>query len=91
LNNENSDFGDIDIAFELERRIEDTIEFEKENEKRIREAKQQGKIFSDIVEELWYPEKEVILKLRNKCQYISLHPMEDGILKMTKYKQIYPI
>jgi len=91
LNTDNIDFGDIDIAFALNRKIEDIEEFEKTNERRIQEVKKQGKVFTTFVDEFWYPETEVILKLKNRCQYISLHRMTDEILEIVEYKQIYPV
>ena len=92
LNSENIDYGDIDIAFELKRKIDNYDEFEKARKKRIRELRQNGKRFSDFMDEIFYPEKEVILKLKNKCQYISLHQIEiDGKLETAKYKQVYPV
>jgi predicted nucleotidyltransferase len=85
-----NDYGDIDIAFELKRKIDDFDEYEKAREKRIKEMKENGKRFSCFIDESFFPEKEVMLKLKNKCQYISLHRVEDAILKQSKYKQIYP-
>jgi len=90
LNSDNVDFGDIDIAFELERKINDLEKFNQAKEKRIEEAYEKGKTFFTFVEELGYPETEVILKMKNRCQYISLHRMTDEILKIAEYKQIYP-
>jgi hypothetical protein len=52
---------------------------------------QKGKYFSNYMEEAFYPEKEVMLKLKNRCQYISLHSIDDEVLKTAKFKQIYPI
>jgi predicted transcriptional regulator len=85
-----NDYGDIDIAFELKRKIDNFDEYEKAREKRIKEMKENGKYFSCFIDEVFFPEKEVMLKLKNKCQYISLHRVEDAILKQSKYKQIYP-
>jgi len=91
LNSENDDYGDIDIAFELKRKIDNFDEFEKAKKKHIRELEQNGKHFSDFMDEMFYPEKEVKLKLKNKCRYISLHPIDDWVLKTAKYKQVYPV
>jgi predicted transcriptional regulator/predicted nucleotidyltransferase len=91
LNSDNKDYGDIDIAFKLKRKIDNFDEHEKARKKRIREMEENGKRFSGFMDELFFPEKEVILKLKNRCQYISLHQIEDEILKYSKYKQIYPL
>jgi predicted nucleotidyltransferase len=91
LNSNNDDYGDIDITFELKRKIDNFDEYEKARKKRIKEMGKKGKYFSSFMDELFFPEKEVILKLKNKCQYISLHRVDDGILKYSKYKKIYPV
>jgi predicted transcriptional regulator/predicted nucleotidyltransferase len=91
LNSDQDDYGDIDIAFELKRKIDDFDEYEKARKKRIKEMQERGKYFSSFMDEMFFPEKEVILKLKNKCQYISLHRVEDEILKYSNYKQIYPV
>ena len=91
LNFDKDDYGDIDIAFELKRKIDNFDEYEKARKKRIKEMEEKGKYFSSFMDEMFFPEKEVILKLKNKCQYISLHRVEDEILKYSKYKQIYPM
>ena len=91
LNFDKDDYGDIDIAFELKRKIDNFDEYEKARKKSIKEMEQKGKYFSSFMDEMFFPEKEVILKLKNKCQYISLHRVEDEILKYSKYKQIYPM
>ena len=91
LSDDNIDFGDIDIAFELKRKIEDAIEFEKADDLHIQKAIENGKKFSNIVDKIFYSETEVLSKLKNKCKYISLHPITDEILEIAKYKQIYPL
>jgi predicted transcriptional regulator/predicted nucleotidyltransferase len=91
LNSDKDDYGDIDIAFKLKRKIDNFDEYEKAREERIKEMKRNGKYFSGFMDESFSPENEVMLKLKNKCQYISLHRVEDEILKYAKYKQIYPV
>lgn len=86
-----ADFGDIDIAFELNRKIQDSDEYEKLNEEFIEKAKDEGKYFSSFIDELCYSETVVLLKLKNRNRYISLHEMRDGILEITETKQIYPV
>ena len=84
-----NDYGDIDIAHQLKRKIEDFDEYEKARKRRILEMENKGKYFSSFMEESFFPEHEVRLKLKNKCQYISLHEIDDWVLNSTKYKQIY--
>lgn len=60
------DFGDIDIAFELDKKLKDSNDFEKLNRKLVHNAKVEGKYFSSFIEELFYSRKLVLLKLKNK-------------------------
>jgi predicted nucleotidyltransferase len=90
INKDAVDFGDIDIAFELERKIKDAGEYEKLNEEFIEKAKDKGKYFSSFIDELFYSETVVLMKLINRNRYISLH-RDDEILKVTVTKQIYPV
>lgn len=90
LNPDNEDFGDIDVAIELKRKIDDVNEYNNAREKRIQEMDRNGKQFTTYPERLFCLEKEVELKLNGGCQYISLHPINDGVLNVAKFKQIYP-
>jgi len=92
LNPQSKDYGDIDFAFELERKIDNYDEYEKTRKKYICELMKNNKKFPTFDSELNYPRKAVLLKLKNKCQYISLHEIEaeKEILKTAKTKQIYP-
>lgn len=91
LNPDNSDFGDIDIAFELEQKIKDVKEFLWQNEQLVEKAKQQGHPFPSLWSEISYSHRLVLGKLKNRSPYISLHPIfKEKILNTTPYKQIYP-
>lgn len=91
INKEAVDFGDIDIAFELEKKIKDSEAFEKLNRQFVKKAKDRGKRFSSFIDEMFYSRHVVLLKLKNRNRYISLHEMEDGILEITETIQIYPV
>lgn len=90
LNPNNPDYGDIDIAFDLERKIENNDTFLECNRKLVRDAKEKGKSFSSFLDEMFYSKNLVLLKLKNRNHYISLHPIEDEVLNMAKFKQVYP-
>lgn len=60
------------------------------NDQLVDKARKEGKSFSSLIDILGYSEKLVILKLRNKEKYISLHRMTDGILQITACRQIFP-
>lgn len=81
---------DIDIAIELTRKDEDEAIFMAKHEKIIQEAINKGKRFSNFIDRLYYPDKEVILFLKSKSRYLSFHYMDDGILNETETKQVYP-
>ena len=65
-------------------------EFDRLNDLRLAEAEAAGKTFTSFIDQIGYTERVVILKLKNKSRYISLHRMDDAILKITKTKQVYP-
>ena len=85
-----NDFGDIDIAFILEPKIKDDQKFMDAQNKLVREACDNGKVFSSFTEELFYAETIVLRYLKNRSPYISLHRMRDLIELRAPYKQIYP-
>ena len=87
---EKTDYSDIDIAFELSPKIKNHKEFDRLNDLRLAEAEAAGKTFTSFIDQIGYTERVVILKLKNKSRYISLHRMDDAILKITKTKQVYP-
>lgn len=90
-NPHNQDFGDIDIAYDLQQKVEDIQEFLWLNELLVEEAKQQGHVFSSLWSEISYSRHLVLQRLKNKSPYISLHPIfKEEILKTTAYTQIYP-
>lgn len=90
LNPEADDYGDIDIAYELEHKISDDHSFSEAKQRIIDNAKAYGKVFSSIVEEVCYPSNLVLRYLKNRSPYISLHRMEDIKTLSAPYKQIYP-
>jgi len=91
LNPNNIDFGDIDIAFDLKKKIENDEKFEQADSDRVKEARRKGKVFHNFLDELFYSETEVLLKLKNRCKYISLHRLEDEILEIAEHRQIFPV
>ena len=85
------DFGDIDIAFELEKKIKNYDEHKRLNNDLVKKARAEGRSFSSFVDEIFYSRTLVELKLKNRNRYISLHEMSDGVLEITETKQIYPV
>lgn len=90
LNPEAEDYGDIDIAYELEHKISDDKRFSEASQKIIANAKADGKVFSSILDEICYPEDLVLRYLKNRSPYISLHRIKDIETLSAPHKQIYP-
>lgn len=90
LNSEAEDYGDIDIAYELEHKISDDERFSEASQRIIANAKADGKVFSSILDEICYPEDLVLRYLKNRSPYISLHRIKDIETLSAPHKQIYP-
>lgn len=90
LDRSSDDFGDLDIAFVLERKIKDGNDFMAAQQKLVQDACENGKVFSSIVEEVCYAETIVLKHLKSRSPYISLHRLSDVIELGAPYKQIYP-
>jgi flagellar biosynthesis regulator FlaF len=52
-------------------------EFEAQSQKRVEFAQAKGRRFSNIVEYLYWPEREVMLHLKARTRCLSLHSMHD--------------
>ena len=88
LTKNQKDFGDIDIAYELEKRLKDTKDHQELEQRIIKEAKEEGKVFRSFLDEILYP-KNLVLKFL-KRRYISLHSMEEIEELSASHKQIFP-
>jgi len=82
--------GNVDLESIVRSQIKDYDELMRYNDQLVDKARKEGKSFSSLIDILGYSEKLVILKLRNKEKYISLHRMTDGILQITACRQIFP-
>lgn len=82
---------DIDIALEITRKVFGDVEWDTKDEKKVREALDKGVRFDNFVSEIFHTQNEVIKFLRAKSRYISIHTIDDQILKQTKTVQVYPI
>jgi len=78
--------GDIDLAVTLAPKIQDRDEFWKLNQEWIRQAYKAGRRFSNIAEELFWPQREVLLYLKSRSRSLSLHFPED--LKLAKKTKV---
>jgi predicted transcriptional regulator len=81
--------GDLDVGFKLSSK-NNGIDFTSLNQKRIFQAKTNGKIFKSFIDELYWPYREIELMLKNKQRSLSLHNEEkDGVLNLAESRLVY--
>lgn len=81
--------GDIDLAIEIIPKETDPDKFQKLSNDRSEEAKYCGRHFSNYLEELYWPQSEVLKYLKSRSRSISIHFTSDSVLKNSKYKVIF--
>lgn len=87
-----SDFvNDIDIVVSISKKDMDSLVWKDKCFQKIKEAKESGKKFNHLLDELYFPEREVRLFLLSKSPYLSIHPPDDLILKQTRTIRVYPL
>ncbi len=70
-------FGDIDVMVELKiREVSGRGNVAEYSRQRARDS---GKIMSSFIQELYYSRHEVMLFLKSRSRYLSIHPEHDGI------------
>lgn len=80
---------DIDIAIELVHKEKDEKRRRKLDQEKISKARKNGRVFSNVVEEVCWPEIEVRRFLKSRSHSISLHDTHDKILEQVNYSVIY--
>jgi predicted nucleotidyltransferase len=80
---------DIDIAVELVYKIDDPDQRAAAIQAKVREARQAGRRFDSIADEVFWPSQEVRLFLKSRSRAISLHTTEDGILKIAETRVLF--
>jgi predicted nucleotidyltransferase len=86
---EQEKINDIDIGFALERKTTDGALFEEMHKQSIRQAEEDGRYFSTHVERIFWPEREIQLFLKSRSRSISLHPLNDGVIKSAVQKVLF--
>ena len=81
---------DLDIAYSLKGRDVDLELFRKRAAHKVQKAKEAGRRFSSYLDELSWPEVEVIRALKGRSTAISLHSTNDEILRRTTVWELYP-
>ncbi|MVM32058.1 hypothetical protein GO755_18555 [Spirosoma sp. HMF4905] len=87
---DSTDLGDVDIAVEITSKFNDPEVRRKKGQEYTRAAMKSGRHIGGFLEQLCFPESDLKVFLRNKSRYISLHPIDDEVLKETETLQIYP-
>lgn len=67
---------DVDIALKLAPRIRDGKKFLRLTRLKVDEARRKGHTFHNVIEELSWPEGEVLLVLKARSRVIALHDLE---------------
>lgn len=80
---------DVDVAVALAPKEPDRDRRFAAERERVREARRQGRHFSNLVDELSWPQREVHLFLKSRSRAISLHPIDDPILEQCEQRTIY--
>jgi predicted nucleotidyltransferase len=80
---------DVDIAVDLAPREADSKKQDALHEDRIKHALSQKRSFRNIVDEEYWPEREVLLFLKSHSHAISLHTISDKRVYGDKCKVLY--
>ena len=80
---------DIDVAIELVSRYDDPDKRMAMLQARIDQAYKAGRQFSSFIDELGWPETEVLLFLKSRSRAISLHTTDDPILKQAPSEIVF--
>lgn len=86
---EQDKINDIDIGVALERKTTDRAVFDEMFEQCIRQAEQDGRHFGTHLERIFWPEREIQLFLKSRSRSISLHPLNDGVIKSAVQKVLF--
>ena len=80
---------DIDIAVEIKSKINDIEERIEIEQERTHNAANEGRQFINILDRVFWPQREIFLFLKSRLRAISLHTTDDGILEKCDYKIIF--
>jgi hypothetical protein len=84
--------GDLDVAIEWQRREPDFAKHNAANTKRVTEEINKGRHFANMVEELYWWQREAELFLRNRKRGLSLHDYasEKEIIESVPRRVVFP-
>lgn len=82
---------DVDVAVLLEPKEADSERHRLLCQERTSEAVRQGRSFSSFLDQIFWPQREVLLHLKSKSRALSLHSFDDRVLNQTETKVIYEL
>lgn len=81
--------GDLDVAVKVSQRYTGDA-CTKAIFKRIAAAKKEGRVFRSVMDEIFWPHKEVMLLLKTRKKGLSLHDEDmDDVVGLTETKIVY--
>lgn len=80
---------DVDVAVELVHREADSESRRAVDQERVEKALREGRRFSNLVDELFWPQQEVLLFLKARSRAIALHTTDDPILRTARSQVIF--
>lgn len=81
--------GDLDVFFKITRKCEGD-EYTKKRDQRIKLAFRSGRVFPNFIEQLYWPEREVLLALKTRKKGLSLHDEAvDEVFGKTESRAVY--
>jgi len=80
---------DIDIGILLEPKEKDREKWEALKAKRIQKAHEAGRTFHNIMDQVYWPEKEVLLFLKSRSRSLSLHSMEELTRMTSEFRVLF--
>ena len=80
---------DLDVAIKLAPKETNSERQDLLEKQRIRAAEDEGRVFGNLLVQLFWPQLEVRRFLKSRSRVISLHEASDGILEQTESRVIY--
>lgn len=81
--------GDLDVFFKISQKGEGD-EYREKRDQPITLAFKSGRVFPNYVEQIYWPEREVLLALKTRKKGLSLHDeISDDVYKKTQSKVVY--
>ena len=86
---ESPTLGDVDLAVSLESKEPDKARRREKENARIVQAAEAGRSFSNFTDQIFWPQREVFLKLKGRSRTIKIHSDRDAVLQRTRTKILF--